>query len=180
MTLRGNHKVHLLASPSGASYAPPVPGRVSGRVWPRECGGPKAFVLWCVRDHTWANACVVAWADLLSDGSNVAHPGSQTLKSDWILLVGICDPSIWTPKGPYNGNWVGAWLLVVDIWTLNFGAWLLVRGFGNWFMDSEFWCVAFGSWLWVTDWEAVPRLEFRYGIFNTLNLTFKYIFCAVQ
>ena len=32
MTLRGNHKVHLLASPSGASYAPPVPGRVSGRV----------------------------------------------------------------------------------------------------------------------------------------------------
>ena len=60
MTLRGNHKVHLLASPSGASYAPPVPGRVSGRVltpgmWrpegvrPVVCPGPHMSERMCGR-----------------------------------------------------------------------------------------------------------------------------------
>jgi hypothetical protein len=37
----------------------------------------------------------------------------------WLLVTNV----IWTLN-------FGAWLLVTEIWTLNFGAWLLVRGFG--------------------------------------------------
>ena len=38
------------------------------------------------------------------------------------------------------------------------------------------WCVAFGTWLWISDWEAVPRLEFRKVFLMPQIFSLKYFF----
>ena len=134
---------------------PPVTGRVSRRVRPRECGGPKALAWKCVRGHCSERTQNSDRVSGLAFGRfRRGAPGRK---------------KIYRALSPF-GSWL--WVTVgYCLWFVAYGnCWFVASG-NCWIVAySNCWIVASGNW-----WQLcqIFGMEFPVGVLNTPNFYFQ-------